>query len=243
MQALTARDLLDVWEAGDSQPLVQRALLLLSAAFPETPIEALAQLPVGQRDARLLAVREWLFGPQLISVAICPNCGERLQLTSSTRDLRASSSVNDPPALTIDRFTIQYRLPNSADLLALAGCETVEASRRVLLQRCVQSAQADGVDQSIEALPSSVIEAIASHMAQADPQADLQFDVRCPACDHRWLAAFDAASFTWAELDAWAQRTLREVHALALAYGWSEADILGLSATRRQAYLTLIGRA
>lgn len=243
MQALTARDLLDVWEAGDHQSLVRRALLLLSAAFPENSIDALAQLPIGRRDAQLLAVREWLFGPQLISVVICPNCGERLQITSNTRELRASRSIDDLPPLTIDRFTVRCRLPTSADLLAIAGCDTVEAGQSVLLQRCVQSVQVDGVDQSTDALPLDVIEAIASHLAQADPQADLQFDVQCPACDHRWLAAFDAAAFMWAELDAWAQRTLREVHTLARAYGWSEADILAMSATRRQAYLNLIARA
>jgi hypothetical protein len=54
-------------------------------------------------------------------------------------------------------------------------------------------------------------------------------------------APFDIVSHLWTELDAWARRMLREVHALAATYGWSEAEILRMSATRRRAYLDLIG--
>ena len=38
-------------------------------------------------------------------------------------------------------------------------------------------------------------------------------------------------------MDARAQRLLMEVHLLARAYGWREADILGMSPARRNAYL------
>mgnify|MGYP003381458898 FL=1 len=62
----------------------------------------------------------------------------------------------------------------------------------------------------------------------------------CPSCDHRWSALFDIVSFFWREIDDWARRTLREVHSLGRAYGWSEADILTLSAWRRRAYLEMI---
>jgi hypothetical protein len=52
---------------------------------------------------------------------------------------------------------------------------------------------------------------------------------------------FDAGSFFWSELGAWARRLLHEIHSLARAYGWSESEILTLSPARRQAYLELIG--
>jgi hypothetical protein len=65
--------------------------------------------------------------------------------------------------------------------------------------------------------------------------------LHCPLCSHSWQALFDIASFFWTEISAHARRLLREVDALARAYGWSEAEILGLSASRRQAYLELIG--
>jgi hypothetical protein len=77
-------------------------------------------------------------------------------------------------------------------------------------------------------------------MAQADPQADIQLDLSCPACQHHWQAAFDVVAFLWNEIDSWAHRILSDIHVIASAYGWSEADILALSAARRQTYLDLI---
>lgn len=242
MRSLIARELLDVWEAGSTQPLAGRALLLLAVANPDLSYEALAHQRLGQRDAQLLTLREWLFGPQLISVASCPNCGERLQLTLSSRDLRAEAhTVPEAIALAIDDYAIRYRLPDSTDLLALAQCETVTASRELLLQRCVQNITRADQDQPIETVPASVIESIEAHMAQADPQADIQLDLSCPACQHHWLAAFDVVAFLWKEIDSWARRILSDIHVIAAAYGWSESDILALSATRRQTYLDLIG--
>jgi hypothetical protein len=88
----------------------------------------------------------------------------------------------------------------------------------------------------------AVVSLIAEGMAQADPQAMVQLSLTCPACGQRWLAAFDIAAYLWAEVDDWAKRTLRDVHVLASAYSWREADILALSPTRRRLYLDLIGR-
>ena len=85
-----------------------------------------------------------------------------------------------------------------------------------------------------------MIEAITQRMAAVDPQADIRLKVTCPACQHTWLASFDTVHFFWDEIDAWARRTLQEVHVLASAYGWSETDILKLSAWRRRAYIELV---
>jgi len=242
MRSLTARELLDVWEAGQPQPLAQRALLLLALANPELSYETLARQRIGQRDAQLLTLREGLFGSRLISVASCPNCGERLQLTLNISDLRVAGHAGpETIALTIGDYVIRYRLPDSTDLLALVSCDSVEAGRRLLLSRCVQTVQRDAADQSIDALPDEVSDTLVAHMAQADPQADVQFDLNCPVCAHHWAAAFDVMAFLWNEIDRWAQRMLREVHLLASAYGWTEADILSLSPSRRRAYLNLIG--
>ena len=52
---------------------------------------------------------------------------------------------------------------------------------------------------------------------------------------------FDILSFFWGEIQICARRLLREVHALASAYGWTESEILSLSTTRRHAYLEMVG--
>jgi hypothetical protein len=77
-------------------------------------------------------------------------------------------------------------------------------------------------------------------MAEADSQADVRINLSCPACEHQWQAAFDVLSFFWSEITAWAHRILSDVHALAYAYGWREADILNMSPRRRRYYLTLL---
>jgi hypothetical protein len=79
-------------------------------------------------------------------------------------------------------------------------------------------------------------------MAEADPQANVQLAITCPVCSKHWQAGFDIVSFFWNEIDAWAHRLLQEVHTLASAYGWREADILAMSPWRRQCYLAMIGK-
>ena len=50
MQALTDRSLLDIWERGQGRGPVERALLLLAAAFPDLGEDAGAGLSIGERD-------------------------------------------------------------------------------------------------------------------------------------------------------------------------------------------------
>ncbi len=57
-------------------------------------------------------------------------------------------------------------------------------------------------------------------MSELDPQGDVQIALSCPQCSHRWHAPLDIVSFVWSEIHAWAVRLLRDVHALASAYGW-----------------------
>jgi hypothetical protein len=111
-----------------------------------------------------------------------------------------------------------------------------------LLDRCVIHARRnrDGGLVHASELPADVAQAIADRMAEIDPQAALELDVDCPTCGEKWRTPFDIESFFWSEIGAWARRTLSEVHLLASSYGWREADILNMSAWRRQYYLDLI---
>ena len=81
---------------------------------------------------------------------------------------------------------------------------------------------------------------VAEQMAARDPLAEIELALACPACGHQWQLVFDIASFLWLKIEMQARRLLREVHALARAYGWREADILALSPGRRQAYLEMV---
>ena len=245
MRPLSASELLNVWERGLSTTVVQRMLLLLAVACPELTRANLVQLSIGELDRRLLTLREWTFGPHLTGTVACPACSDRLEFNFHVEDIRAgpnTESAEEPAAdeaheftLGVAGFEVRFRLPNSLDLDAAT-------SREALLERCVLAVRRSGADADVSILPTEVVDAVAARMAEADPQADVQLALSCPTCDHRWQAVFDVAAFFWSEIHAWAFRTLREVHVLASAYGWSEDDILALSPWRRQFYLEMVGR-
>jgi hypothetical protein len=242
MRVPGAAELLDIWEVGASLPPPRRALLLLAASCPEAGRDELAALPVGDRDARLLQLREHLFGTELTLVAACPACDELLQSRLRTADIRPGPERTPASTNTFsaDGYEVSFRLPVGADLIALNEAADADTARSLLLARCVvQARDPDGDSIEPQSLPAPVIATIAAQMAAADPQADVRLDLACPACAHHWQAMFDIATFLWSELQAWARRTLREIDVLARAYGWRETDVLALSPTRRQIYLEL----
>jgi len=244
MRALTAPEMLEVWEQGLAQSPPQRSMMLLAASAE--PTEAAARLTVGQRDGRLLTLREWAFGPHLAAVATCPLCGERLELNFRTSDVRVEAETEveaaESWAVDVAGYKLRCRAPNSLDLVAIAGQGDSAAARRQLLDRCLSEITREGSPVSVDQLPAEVIDLVVERLAQADPQADVQIALSCPRCAHQWQASFDIGAFFWGEIHVWAQRTLREVHTLASAYGWSEKDILMMSPWRRQFYLNCISR-
>jgi hypothetical protein len=228
MRALSTAALLEVWERGSGQSLFQRALILLAAASPDTSPDDLARLPIGQRDGRLLTLRELTFGPRVTGVAECARCRARLEFDFDTADTRAAvSDAGDPAsqtfAIAVDDVAVRYRLPNSLDLAAV-----------------VLAIDRGGAAVPVQSAPPALLDAVVTHMGQSDPQGDLQLTFNCPSCADQREIAFDVASFFWTEIEAWASRTFRDVHALASAYGWREADILAMSPWRREQYLDLV---
>lgn len=244
MEALSATALLRVWEVGLGQHPVERALTVLAAALPERSPDDLAALSVGRRDAHLLGVRALTFGEHLAGQADCPACGERLAFEVAAADLLTPGvdhPAPPPQPLAVGEYELAFRPPTSDDLRAIIPCGDVAAARWLLARRCVLRATRRGEDAAPEELPEGVVAALAAALAEHDAQADVQLALACPACAERWSPPFDAEAFLWAEIAAQAKRLLREVHTLARAYGWREAEILALSAARRQSYLELVG--
>ena len=247
MRPLSAHQIVQIWEHGASQHPLDRALLCLAWGCPEVPIADLAQLPLGIRDAALLTLRELTFGPRMDSQSHCPKCGELLEFSLNVADIRvvdldrAMSGDNhlSPHQFHIQNLAVTFRLPTSLDLAAIATTPS-DHSRTDLAQRCLLHVEQAGQPITLDAVPDEAIAHLSRHLGDADPQAEILLDLQCPACQHRWQSLFDIVAFFWNELQAQAQQLLREVHVLARAYGWREADILALSSTRRQFYLDLV---
>lgn len=244
MRALTASTLLGAWERALSQSPAQRALTLLQFVGAELPPERLASLTIGQRDAHLLNLRESAFGSQMTGVAACPACARQLELSFTVSSVRVAppTELPGPCLLTHADYEVEFRLPNSDDVLALSPALDRLAGQRQLLERCLLNVRCHGEAVPFDQLPAELRTAVSDHMAEADPQADVQLSLTCPDCGHHWEAPLDILSYLWAEIHAWATRLLRDIHTLASAYGWREADILALSPWRRQAYLEMINR-
>lgn len=235
-------DLIALWERGSGQHPVDRALMLLSTCSPSESPDDLARLSIGARDTRLLEIYERLFGPSLNAFAQCPACNQPLEYTLSTHDLKAStSSPADPPALNLDdgRVSLRLRLPDSLDLRAVSICTEPEDAAKMLSEHCVLEATLDGQPVSPADLPPDTTETISSALAAADPGAEMLINLNCTVCSHPWQVTLDIERFLWPRICATAKRLLRDVHALASAYGWREPDILALSMVRRQTYVEM----
>ncbi len=244
MKGLTAQDLVVIAELGERCHEVDRALIVLSRALPELSIEQLAEMPVGERDAQLLRVREQLFGTDLWLETFCPHCGEGQEIRTSTREQLFHDFSKPLPRrhrLESGEITVEFRLLDSRDLSVATRTRELGAARRCLVRRSIVAASRGGVPIAPEDLPENVLTELADALTEADPQAEIKLGFRCLACEKLWIALFDIVPVLWRELREQVRHLLHDIHDLASAYGWRESDILALSDSRRRFYLSRIG--
>jgi len=217
--------LLDLWEAGCHLQGLDRALLMLWGTGAAHPGEDPAGLPIGERDLRLLRVRARRFGTRCEATADCPACRERLAFPLDLDVLAAAMPPPDTDAI-VRCSSGRYRLPTSRDVAAALGQPD---PRRALARRCRVQGEA--------ALDDAALAELDAAFAAADPAALVDVSLQCQGCAHAFTATFDIAQTLWDDLARDARRTLDEVHLLALAYGWSEAQVLAVPPARRRHYL------
>jgi len=223
---MDAQSLIACWELGRRRHPLDRALLLYAAAVPDEDPDALADRPLGRRNAALLRLRRSLFGDALKSFVDCASCNERLEFTLSADALLERAASH---ALTHAQLgNLRLRLPTTRDLACVAAEAEETRAAQKLLERLAESSTGE-LGFSDEELTCA--------LDAADPCMDLTLDLSCPVCSHTWSAPFDVPAFLWEEVDVRARRLLDEVHALARSYCWSEQQILALSEARRRAYL------
>jgi hypothetical protein len=240
---LTAAATLDLWEQADHLPPVERAVALAVAADPSSDAAAVARLPLGRRDGRLLFLRSELTGRPLDATVACPACGERVEFATDADALTAisdASPASGPTPVELDGYRVSWRSPDSDDVIAASTAGTIEDAERILFARCVSLATGSNGSVDPGRLPRPVREAVSRAMAEADPLAEVVISLTCPACTTAFDADLDVASFVWMELQAQARRLLHEVAILARAFGWTEGQVLALPDRRRATYLGLV---
>jgi hypothetical protein len=232
MKALTTSDFLDLWERGSNLHPLDRGILLLGTGLPGTSYEALADWPLGRRNQALAELRCRCFGARFNGWMACSQCGEKLELDLDGRALaHETGPAKSEPVLAAGQA---FRLPTSRDL-ARAARETDPLSAAVRLLESCRLAPGESPHWSNEEL-----EEVGQALALADPLAEILVTLNCPVCESECHQSLDIAAFLWEEIEARAKRLLTEVHALAVAYGWTEPEILSLSEHRRAFYLEMV---
>ena len=233
---------------------LDRALLTLGMAMPETPYESLADWPLGRRNRALTDLRSRCFGTTLQGWAVCTSCGEKLEfaldsrvLVETGRDADETADSNTGETIVVNQQT--YRLPTSRDLALAARESDARLGAIRIVENCrvappvdlpVPCDVADPGNTAVKPWSDEALEEIGERMAAADPLAEIRLALHCPKCECNWEETLDMASFLWAEIEARARRLLREIHVLATAYGWSESEILSLNEDRRGRYVQMV---
>jgi hypothetical protein len=241
-------------------PVRRNSLLLahcVSGFGSEEKPEILGDLSMGDREALLLHARRLTFGGQIDCVLACPACEERMDFQLCIDKLLLPVCTDALPRYFEEllvsegrRFRVRFRIPSGNDVdeaLSMSN-GTVGQAVKEILSRCVEWVRTDeqpGVarDLSMEDWPEGLAGQISARMSELDPQAETELQLVCPACHHSFATCFDVGDYFARELAARSRCLYHEVHELALAYHWSEADILKLSPRRRRLYLDLLAES
>jgi hypothetical protein len=235
--ALHPAELLEASERGGSLHPIDRALLILGLVVLDDP----SNLPIAERDRRLIELRRVMFGDALTCAAQCPECGEALEFQLTASGLLGGLRTASPPeTITVSGWELALRPLDSRDLAAAARAGDREEAAAVLISRAFDVARRpDGAGD----MPAAVLLKVEEIVGAREAAADIALDLSCPACRKAWTEGFDIGAYLWTEIDTAAQHLIGEVAALAQSFGWSEADILALPPSRRRSYLAAAGFA
>ncbi len=230
MRRLSQSDCLAMWESGRTLHPIDQGVLAVQTAFPETRDESVADWPLGRRNRALAELHVECFSRSLRGWTSCVQCVEKLEFELDGEALLTMGPHAKQP-VRVEGF--EFRLPTSRDLAHLATRADAPDIALLLLERCrLGDAPLDFSEEKVEE--------VGSKLALADPLAEILLDFNCPICGAAFQESLELASFLWAELDGRVRRLLLEVHTLASAYGWSESEILELSAARRDFYVETV---
>lgn len=238
MGALSPAQMVAIWERGRALPDWARALEILREDAAGPSGRDPTRLTLGERNARLFALRRDSIGPVMRAFVKCPNCGEPLEFEQAIDELIGQTlPATAAFAFEADGYALECRLPDSTDLAFAAGLFFEDEVVEAMVDRALVSAGRAGEFTPAGRLPMVLRERIASECAARDPLAHPAISLGCAACGHVWKAPFDIAAFFWTEIERAVRSTLDDVIALARGYGWQEGEILAMSAARRQFYL------
>ena len=237
--ALSAEAIVRIWERGQGEHPVDRALTIL-AVLTQRPKQDLSAISLERRDRMLLSWRSRLFGDTLVGYAACPRCGCEVDVSLTADGPQEPEELEERFVIEVAGMRFAARLPTSRGhrgsiRVRERGGSQARADPPVPGRRRGRDEPAAGSAMDSEAVTAAV-------EAELDRRAGVSagiVTVACPDCGHGWNVELDVAEFAWREIEILAGRLLSHVDVLARRYGWSEQEILRLSPARRRFYLEL----
>jgi hypothetical protein len=201
---------------------------------PQEPLD-LPDLPVGDLDVLVVALRQAELGDRLVGEGSCQRCSASVDISFNLTSYIEHHGPAKPTGAEPDdeegwwriaRHGISCRPPTVADVITCAG---QAGGRRQLLARCVRGERSRAADRAAERVMAAIAPSLHSDIAG-----------RCPECTQPVSMDFDARSFCLRELRDRAASVIHDVVVLAGACRWSEEAILSLPTSRRAAYVELL---
>src|SRR5579875_3144737 len=165
MHVLSNAEYLNLWEHGSRLHPLDQGLLVLRAAFPEIPYEALADWPLGRCNSALAEVQCACFARSIEGQTSCPECEEELEFQLDLQKLLANETSS---ASSVVVGAGSFRLPTARDLARAI----TESDPRVAAIQIIESCRLDASERSD--WRDEDLEEIGEQMSAADPLGEIR---------------------------------------------------------------------
>ena len=240
--ATSVRDL-DLDFAQDDRPQLIGAILRCCV---ESPDERLDAATLDRRFRALLQIVRETQGDRLIWKARCANedCEHEMELELSVSQLLRMPEPAECFCWSAEPgCELELRLPTERDQIewresaADANEEGVDLRMASSLVSRVNGQQ----PASDWTLPQEWLTALDAAFREHDMLTAMELQVSCPWCGKESALQPDVEALALSRLAAEQKRVLEEIHQLAAAYHWTEAEVLALPRLRRSFYIARIG--
>lgn len=213
-------------------------------------VRVIDALAVADRKYLMLLLTRSLLGDAFWASVSCAACQGwfDLEIQRSALPVKVAAPGFPFVELELAGHRLKVRVPTGEDQRWLASAELDSEWHLVqgLVARCIVSVNGEPHAPTdapraelLAALDRETLERIESALDDLAPDVGTVVTTTCPECNSRQIVDVDPfAVAQWNERDLY-----REVHAMAVAYHWTETDILALPRARRRLYLNLIEEA
>jgi hypothetical protein len=200
--------------------------------------ERVDALSVPERRVLMVELAQALAASFLRSTHACEDCGKPFHISL---DLARLPLYPDGPreASAVIATTVgcvRVRVPTGADQIRISHLDDDISALRLLVALCMAPAGDQPASDLAAQFSAEDFAAVDATLDDLTPNIPWAAEACCPECRHLNIILIDAAAW----LAEMADGPTDDVHEIAMAYGWSERDILALTRTHRLKYLALI---